>query len=326
MPGTQQSLSILTTAEGQAMLAERFDGVIENLQKSLKSIGLKNTDLSGDPDSGSVVAKRFANATSQPYGTARAAGAGNKVKEGDVVIEIDTDREIIEEVEAKDVQLGDVKDLIARRTMNHPVVMQAEFDKKFFAVAAADGTTVDVHSYSTIEEKIEALIQECENTKNQFVDGVDRGLMALTTDTSVYGKIRTALDKATRPGVDAQEEEFYAYHGVKTDSCVNLPAGVKAILMVPGAVAQPALIDPYGANKLQLSEAYSIELFYHYGTKSVTPDLIFVIHEYIYTEVTGSYVSGTTYYTKNSSGAYVEATGISAFAANTTYYTRAAGY
>lgn len=50
---------------------------------------------------------------------------------------------------------------------------------------------------------------------------------------------------------------------------------VDVIVMVDGAIAQPVKSTPYSAEKIPLSEAYGIELFYHYGTKSVMPDLIF---------------------------------------------------
>lgn len=273
----QESLSLLTTDEGKQTLAERFAGVIENLMKTLVSNRVKNKDLSGTPDSGSVVAKRLANATSKPYGTARTNGKGDKIKDKDVVILIDTDREIVEELEQKDIGLGTVKDLVNRRTANHPLVMLSELDKKFFEVAAEDGIEVDVSGLTEIEDQLEAIIQECENTKNQFIEGIDRSLMFLTLNTNMYGKVRNKLDKMSRSNIDTTQEEFYAWHGVETVSCVNLPADVEAILMVNGAVAQPIMAEQYGAEKIGLSEAYALELFYHYGTESVTPDLIFVI-------------------------------------------------
>lgn len=279
MAGTQQSLALLTTDEGTQMLADRYAGVIENLTKALVSGRVKNTDLSGTPDSGSLTAKRLANATSKPYGTARTAGRGDKVKDKDVVINIDTDREIIEELEAKDIGLGTVKDLVNRRTENHPQVMLAELDKAFFKVAADNGIDVDVTGYTAIADKLEAIIQECENTKNAFIEGVNRSLMFLVLNTKMYGKVRNDLDKTERSNIDTTAEEFYAWHGVETVSCVNLPSDVEAILMVRGSVAQPVLAGQYGANKIDLSEAYSLELFYHYGTKAVTPDLIFVIRK-----------------------------------------------
>ena len=127
----------------------------------------------------------------------------------------------------------------------------------------------------TEEEIAEKMIQQCETTKNEYVDGVPRAMMHMVLDPDYYGKIRTYLDKVTVPGVGAADEEFYAFHGVKTYSCVHLPQDVKALVMVDGAVAQPVMADPYDAEKIPLSNAYGIELFYHFGTKSVTPDLIF---------------------------------------------------
>ena len=51
------ALSMLTEAEGKAYLAERYGAVIEGLQKSLVSASMKNKELSGDPDAGSLEAK-----------------------------------------------------------------------------------------------------------------------------------------------------------------------------------------------------------------------------------------------------------------------------
>ena len=44
-----ESLEILLDPEGKALLAEAYDGVLENVQKGTISTRIKNTDLSGDP-------------------------------------------------------------------------------------------------------------------------------------------------------------------------------------------------------------------------------------------------------------------------------------
>ena len=203
------------------------------------------------------------------------AAKGDGVKGKTVTIPIDQDREIVEEVEQKDVSLLGVEGLIAKRTANHALRMAAELDTKFFEVAGTDATEVDLTGITAIEEIAEKMIQQCETTKNEYVDGVPRLMMHMVLDPDYYGKIRTCLDKVTVPGVGAADEEFYAFHGVKTYSCVHLPTDVKALVMVDGAIAQPVMSDPYNAEKIPLSNAYGIELFYHFGTKSVTPDLIF---------------------------------------------------
>lgn len=270
-----QSLNMLLDPTGKMFLAEEYGKVIENVQKLTISGAMKNTELSGDPHAGTVEAKRFANATPKNYGTARTAAKGDGVKGKTVTIPIDQDREIVEEVEQKDVSLLGVEGLIAKRTANHALRMAAELDTKFFEVAGTDATEVDLTGITAIEEIAEKMIQQCETTKNEYVDGVPRLMMHMVLDPDYYGKIRTYLDKVTVPGVGAADEEFYAFHGVKTYSCVHLPTDVKALVMVDGAIAQPVMSDPYNAEKIPLSNAYGIELFYHFGTKSVTPDLIF---------------------------------------------------
>lgn len=276
----QESLSILTTDEGGEMLAETFKGVIENVQKATISNAYKNTELSGDPDSGSFTAKRFANANSKDYGSARTAGKGESVKALNVIVNVDTDREFVEELEAKDIKLYPVKDVVGRRANNHAQGMINELDTEFFACAAEVATEIKPQG-TTISEQLEEFIQALENTKNKFVNGVPRSLMGMVLNTEMYGKVRNELDKQSRTNVNTTTEEFYAWHGVEVRSCINLPDDVVALIMVKGSVAQPVMAAPYTAEKIPLSEAYAVELFYHYGTKAVAPDLIYVIKKAI---------------------------------------------
>ena len=71
------SLNMLLDPTGKMLLAEEYGKVIENVQKNTISGKMKNTELSGDPSAGTVEAKRFANATSKNYGTARGAAKGD---------------------------------------------------------------------------------------------------------------------------------------------------------------------------------------------------------------------------------------------------------
>lgn len=235
---------------------------------------MKNTDLSGNPEAGTVEAKRFVNASSKAYGTARTAGKGDSVKAKPVTVAIDQDKEIVEELEQKDVSLYGVDGVLGRRANNHVQRMASELDTAFFAVAKAEGTLAKPTT-TEIQEIVEEVIQTCENTKNDYVDGVPRSMINLVCSTAVYGKLRTYLDKVARANVDSADEEFLAYHGVKTFSSVHLPDDVDFIVMADGAVAQPVMSEQYTAEKIPLSNAYGVELFYHYGTKAVTPDLIF---------------------------------------------------
>ena len=266
---------MLLDTTGKMYLAEQYGKVIENVQKQTISGKMKNTELSGDPTAGTVEAKRFANAESKNYGTARGAAKGDGVKGKTVTIPINKDKEIVEEIEQKDVSLLGVEGLIAKRSANHTLRMVAELDTDFFAVAGTDATEVDLTGITAIEEQAEAMIQQCETTQNKYVDGVPRSMMSMVCTPKFYGKIRTYLDKVTVPGVGASDEEFYAYHGVKTFSCVHMPQDVDVLVMCDGSIAQPVMSTPYDAEKIPLSNAYGVKLFYNYGTQSVMPDLIF---------------------------------------------------
>ena len=256
-------------------LAELSGVVIENIQKATLSYKLKNQDLSGDPVSGTVECRRFVNATSASYGTARAAGKGDAVKAKPVTVAINQDKEIVEELESKDVRLYSVDDVLNRRANNHVLTVATALDRAFFTEANTNATAVNVYGITAIEDILEKIIQECENTHNSFVDGIPRDMMSLVLSTEYYGKVRNNLDKQQRSNVDTATEEFYTWHGVETDSCTRLPVGCSILLMVKGAVAQPVMMKQYTAEKVPLSDAVAVELFYNYGTKAVAPDLIF---------------------------------------------------
>lgn len=273
-----ESLNILIDGSSPAAndyLAELSGVVIENIQKNTLSYKLKNQELSGDPVAGTVECRRFANATADTYGSARTAGKGSAVKAKPVTVAIDQDKEIVEELEAKDVRLYSVDDVLTRRANNHVLTVATALDRAFFAEANTNATAVNVYGITDIADILEKVIQECENTHNDFVDGVPRDMMSLVLSTEYYGKVRNDLDKKQRSNVDTGAEEFYVWHGVETDSSTRLPVGCDILLMVKGAVAQPVMMDQYTAEKIPLSEAVAVELFYHYGTKTVTPDLIF---------------------------------------------------
>lgn len=271
-----EALSMLTEASGKAYLAELYGKVVDGVMKTLVSAGMKNVNLSGNPTAGTVEVKRFVNATPQEYGTARTSGKGNAVKAATVTVAIDQHKEIVEELEQVDVSLLGVDGVLDLRAKNHILRMGSALDTAFFATAADAAVEVEMDlANGEIQDILETIIQECENTQNDFVDGVPRSMMRLVLNSEYYGRARNYLDKVTRPGMDAAAEEFYAFHGVECKSSVHLPTGAPLILMVEGAVAQPVLPNQYVAEKIPLTQSYGVELFYDYGTKAITPDLIF---------------------------------------------------
>lgn len=267
------SLDVLLDPSGKMLLSEAYDGVLENVQKKAISSALKNTDLSGDPTAGTVEAKRFANASSKAYGTARGAGAGDKLKGKPVTIPIDTDREFIEEIEQKDVSLLGVDGLIAKRSANHALRMAAELDAKFFEVGKSGGTKF-TPTKTAIQDIVEEAIVTLETTKTDYIDGIDRSLMSIVFDAATYSEMRSYLDTVSNTNVDTTSEEFVMFHGVKCYSSTRLPAKTKFELMVDGSIAQPIRSTPYSAERIPMSEAMAIELFFYYGTKVVTPETV----------------------------------------------------
>ena len=269
-----ESLNLLLEDDGKAYLAELYGSVIENVQKGTISSRMKNKALSGDPTSGSVEAKRFANATPKDYGTARGNGKGDAVKVKPVVVVIDKNKEMVEELEEKDIKLSGVDGFLEMRAQNQVLTLDSYLDKDFFQAAYDNAVQLTVPEDLEIEDEMELAIQELENTQNDFVDGVPRSMMHMVLSTKYYGKVRNHLDKVMRSTVDSGEEEFREFHGVACYSSVHLPTGCDWVLMVDGAVAQPVMSNGYVAEKIPLSEAYGVSMFFHHGTAAVTPDLI----------------------------------------------------
>jgi len=268
------SLNVLASGGGNDYLAELYGAVIANIQKNGISSKLKNTALSGNPTTGTVEAKRFANRTSSAYGTARTAGAGTAVTATPVVIPVNIDKEIITEIEEKDVSLYGIDAFLAKQAVMDEKSMMRELERAFFVEAKTAGTDISatIGAITDIEEKAEALIQSVETTSNNFVDGVDRDSIALVLTPALYGKLRTYIDTVTDGG--AENEEIRLFHGVKVYSSVYLPASTNAIVMAEGAIAQPVLTKKIAGAQIPLSNAVATELFYSYGTKAVAGDLI----------------------------------------------------
>ena len=270
------ALSIELVTEGKDKLAEEYGKVIENLQHITLASRLKNQDLSGDPTSGTVEAKRFKNISGQNYGTARTAGAGQKVKASPVVIAINDNTEYLEEVEEKDLKTYGVSGLIERRTKNHQDALAVELDTKFFAEAVSAGTSFTPTAGASIEDEIEEAIQTIETTKNNFVNGVPRNLIEVVMSPEYYGKLRNKINSISNSNDLGQVKNYEEgiFNNTKVYSNVFLPEGTNYVVMVNGSVAQPVMTSIYNPQKVDLSDATAFGLFAYKGTKAVTPDLI----------------------------------------------------
>lgn len=267
------SLNVLNTDSGKIALQEKYGPVIENLMTSLISHQYKNTDLSGDPTAGSVIAKRFVNSSANDYGTARTANKGASVKGKEIVVKVDKNKEIIEEVEEKDTRMLGVDGLINKRINNHRQALALELEKAFFTKAEEVATEVTVTSAPTIVEKLDLVINTLKSVKNDFVNGVAAEDIVVTLSVKAYSAARQYIDKLSNPNVNTAVGAFGYFHGVKVVE--NLHQTADIIAMRVESIAQPVHVSVCSAGKLQLSDAYAFGLFYYYGTEAVTPDLIF---------------------------------------------------
>ena len=274
----QDALSIeLRSSENADKLKEEYGKVIENIQAITLSSQLKNKDLSGDPTSGSVEAKRFVNAEGKAYGTARANGKGAKVKVEPVTVKINDDTEYIEEVEEKDITMYGVKGLIERRTKNHQDSLAVELDTKFFAEAKNGGSTFVPTTGLSVEDEIESAIVNVETIKNDFVQGVPRNKINVVMTPAYYGKLRNKINSIPNSNGLGQLTNYEqgTFNNTKVYSSVFLPTGIDYLVMVDGSVAQPVRTSVCAPEKIGLSDATGFGLFAYKGTKTVTPDLIF---------------------------------------------------
>ena len=271
------AISLLAGTSTPATLAEIYGLVLENVQKSALSTGLKSQQYTGNPASGSAEFKRFVNSTSKDYGTARTAGKGDKITAPPITVNLDTHKEIVEEIAKFDMDTFGVAGIMQRRADNHVLSMAATLDRAFFAEGVSKATAfTPATGVTSIQDIMESMIQTLESTKNDYVDGVDRDMIRMVLSPEKYGKMRSFLDTQSNPNVDTAAEEYGIWHGVRFYNCTRLPAKTNALCMVQGAIAQPVVSDEYGEpEKIPLSNDFASSLFYDYGTKSLTPDLTF---------------------------------------------------
>ena len=253
------AVNIYTDAAKQTkdLLAERYDALVEGIHREAISSQIKNTNLSGDPRAGSVEVSRFANSTAKAYGTARTAGKGDAlINSGKVTVNINVDREIVEEVEQKDLRFKGLADILADRTKNHKDTVVVDLDTAFFAEAETAATEVATTGLTKIAEIVDAVIEKVTNVKNAWVEGVNRTDVIITLDSASYDGGR--------------------YHGATVYE--NIRQTAKVIGQRIESIAQPVVMDEYSdPERIPLSNAWATSLFYSYGTKAVTPDLIFKV-------------------------------------------------
>lgn len=277
MPRTE-ALSIYVSDSVKAELKNKIAGVFENLAKDTISGRLKSKNGVLNEKAGSFEFKRFANATRKDYGTARAAGKGDKVKAAPVIINLDRNSEIVEEVNTFDAASFTDEDLnafLARRKTAIQQSVARDLDRDFFLAAKIGGTSgTAINTSENLVAQLESIIAGLEVTNNEYVDGVDREQMALVLDPTLYGKVKTELNDCYNFSGTVADEVFKGINGVATFSSNRLPAGVNYVLMVMDSIAQPVMITDTDVEKIPLSNEYAVEVFYRNKSKVLAQELV----------------------------------------------------
>ena len=269
MPTDQNSLNIVLSNGDKDKLKKTYAEVIGTIMSTALSVKIKNNDVIGNVvEGGTVEVRRFATSLVKNYGTARTNGKGDALKNIPVKVVIDKDKEIVEELQYKDIQMYGVPNLIEKRKVNHVAAMQADLDKAYFLELVRAAQTISVTG-SDVYDKVMNLIQQAEKTVNDNVDGIDRNLFILTLAPAWYDALKKFMIAQPSPDNGGNIQTF---NGIEVWAAPR--QSVDAVLQVRGAVAQPVAVAPYYVEKINLSNATAVELFYHYGTAAITPDLI----------------------------------------------------
>ena len=273
--GKVESLSMLNTEGGFLALKEKYNGMIEDVQKESITNLIKNKELSGEVTSGSVVAHRLVTAEPKDYGTARASGKGEKIEGSEITILVNDYKEFIAEIDEFDVVGTPVDDVVNRKIDDQKLSLQADLDEKFWNATVGYAEGIFTTTETSIEKQVEKLIQKVEKTKNKYIrNGVPRNRIVLVLDPETYGDLDTKINTLpSAAGSTAGQVELF--HNVRVYSAI-LPAGVKAIAMALGSVAQPYYIKEMKPGQIDLSNAYGFGFFYKNKAQVVQPDLIHV--------------------------------------------------
>lgn len=323
------AISIFTNESTRAELNKIQAGIVENLQKNSNVFRFKSNNANLSQKAGSYEFKRFTNAESATYGTARTANKGKALKAPPVLVNVDTHLEIVEEVSGFDAdRFGLDKSVLAlvnQRKANHEMTMAADTGRAFWkeawlAAAEAGNIHVGPTASDAFDEKLEDVILALETTENEYVRGVDRTLMGGVLAPKQYSRLKTALNKMYNANFAVADEDLRGINGVALLSEIFLPAGAGGIIMAHGSVAQPLTMEDYAGERIPLSNDYAVELYYDFGTKALAGDLIhgFIPGDGTHTKVSvvdalpsSSQDAATFYVTKSASTAYNPGTAVS---------------
>lgn len=260
-------------------LAEILGGVIENIQAGCVSEALKAKNGSGEPTSGSVEYKRFVNAQLKDKGTARTASKGDKVKAEPIIVNLTDDKEIVEELQLKDVKLYGIDGMAEKRKANAEKRIKAYLDRKFFTCAKTAGTLFEnSESLTNKVDIIDAMIVKAKNTSSDFIDGLDAEDLAIVVDGTYRKALKNYLDSLPN-GTVPSNGLIGMYDSIEVYESNRLPEGVHCFVMLKESIAEPYYLSEYDAEKIPFDDAIALETFVYSGIQALVKEAIYYYAE-----------------------------------------------
>ena len=261
----------------KALLEQAYRTLIQNYQREIISPVFRNQNLSGDLNSGSLKAARYANSKSQLYGTARAAQRGNPLREKPVLVQIKRLLEIMEEFEQFDARTAPayLKEVISGRNDDHARTIARDTEEDFFLVGRNEGTQVTLTGANPAA-RFEEVVLQLTTLENDFFKGISRNMIYVTMNDATYSAFRVHLNLDTRnSNVNSAAENFMEYNGVKVFPTPYMPSNVNIMAQARGSIAMPNLVLPYMIDNIQLSYATALTTGFALTATAVMPDTIF---------------------------------------------------
>lgn len=278
----QDTLSITyRNATDKDKLKVVYGAIIQNIVGQSIFTDLLNTNYSTTPTAGgSVNVKRMKFSTVRNYGTARENQEGDKLQNNGVDILINTQKEIVDEVENKDLKWfldGGRAALLAELSNNKAASMNIFLEEAYFVALQTAAATYDVSSITDadsnkqIAKRLSALFRKAESTTGENVNKIDRSLLICTVTPEIYDALEDHLVTLPNPRNGGADAEFYK----RVEIRVALRQTVDAIVQVRGSMAMPMVIDNYDVTKVPFGNAFVDELYFFYGIGAIMPECIY---------------------------------------------------
>lgn len=275
----QNSLNVYTdlAQETKDTLNQILAGVIENIQVTAVSEKIKNKKGSGNPEAGTIQYKRFANATLQAKGTARTAGKGKALEDENILINLNDDKEIIEELQKKDIKLLGVPALAEKRKANFAKRVSAYLDTKFFATAKRAGTAY-AGEQTDVDKVLDEMIVTAKTTQSAYIDGIDAEDLVIVLDAEWRKAMKHKLDLLPN-GTAPRNGLIGMYDSIDVHESNRLGSGVHCFVMLKESVAEPWYVSEYQAEKVPFDDAIALENFLYCGAGALNPEAIYYYAE-----------------------------------------------